>query len=75
MAPRTPGARQPCLATPLTRKLSRSVSLSAAEVAVLRDVHRRETIAEGGKYDRLLVLFEGASPFATGSYMTDAAKF
>jgi CRP-like cAMP-binding protein len=65
----TPSAKQPRLATPLTRKLSRSVSLSAAEVVVLRDVqsprrfvgHNREIIAKGGEYDRLLVLLEGVS--------------
>jgi CRP-like cAMP-binding protein len=65
----TPSARQPRLAIPLTRKLSRSVSLSAAEVVVLRDVqsprrfvgHNREIIAKGGEYDRLLVLLEGVS--------------
>jgi len=69
MAPQPSQARQPCLATPLTRKLAQLVPLTAGEIAVLRDVQsatrligrNREIISEGRKYDGLLVLIEGVS--------------
>ena len=61
--------RRPCLATPLTLKLAQFVPLSVEEIAVLRDLQsvtrlvgrNREIIAEGRKYDALLVLIEGVS--------------
>jgi len=69
MAPQPPNTGQPYLATPLTDKLTRLVSLSPEEVAVLdnlqstiRTVARnREIVSEGRKYDGLLVLIEGVS--------------
>src|SRR6516164_1228609 len=69
MAPQPSQARQPCLATPLTRKLAQLVPLTAGEIAVLRDVQsatrligrNREIISEGRKYDGLLVLIDGVS--------------
>jgi len=54
---------------PLTRKLARLASLSPAEIAVLsefqanprRIARGREIVAEGRRYDGLLVLLEGVS--------------
>ena len=56
-------------ATPLTQKLSRLVALSAAETELLRDLQSnprriargREIVAEGRKYDGLLILLDGAA--------------
>ena len=69
MAPQLLNERRPCLATPLTLKLAQFVPLSVEEIAVLRDLQsvtrlvgrNREIIAEGRKYDALLVLIEGVS--------------
>jgi hypothetical protein len=69
MAPQPPTTGQPGLATPLTDKLTRLVSLSPEEIAVLGDLQstirtvarNREIISESRKYDGLLVLTEGVS--------------
>src|SRR5262249_54047194 len=70
MTPQPPNTGQPRpAATALTRKLGQLVSLSVAEIAVLRDLQsatrlvgrNREIVAEGGKYDGLLVLIEGVA--------------
>jgi CRP-like cAMP-binding protein len=60
---------QPSLAIPLTRKLAQLVSLSAEEVAILRELQsptrsvgrNREIISEGLKYDGLLILIDGVA--------------
>ena len=54
---------------PLTRKLSRLVTLSPAETAVLRELQShgrritrgREMVVEGRKYDELLILLDGVA--------------
>jgi CRP-like cAMP-binding protein len=69
MAPQPPNTGLPRLATPLTDKLTRLVSLSPEEIAVLGDLQstirkvarNREIISEGRKYDGLLVLIAGVS--------------
>jgi CRP-like cAMP-binding protein len=55
--------------TPLTRKLSRLMELSPAEIEVLRELQSaerriargREIVAEGRKYDALMILLDGAA--------------
>ena len=55
------------LSNPLTRKLSRLVALSPPEIELLSELQShgrraargREIIAEGRKYDELLILLEG----------------
>jgi len=57
------------LDTPLTRKLSRLMELSAAEIELLRELQSagrriargREIVVEGRKYDGLLILLDGAA--------------
>jgi hypothetical protein len=64
MAPQPPNTGQPRLATRLTDKLTRLVSLSPEEIAVLGDLQstirtvarNREIISESRKYDGLPVL-------------------
>jgi CRP-like cAMP-binding protein len=56
-------------ATPLTRKLSRLVTLAPDEIAILDDMQsatrvirrNREIMTEGRKYDALLILIDGVS--------------
>src|SRR5215470_8460088 len=66
MPPR-PTTAKPCVAKPLTRKLSRLVALAPGETAILDDLQsatrvirrNREIITEGRKYDALLILIDG----------------
>src|SRR5499433_1948973 len=68
MPPR-PTTAKPCVAKPLTRKLSRLVALAPGETAILDDLQsetriirrNREIITEGRKYDALFVLIDGVS--------------
>jgi CRP-like cAMP-binding protein len=60
---------KPRVAAPLTRKLSRLVTLAPGEVGILDDLQsttriirrNREIITEGRKYDTLFILIEGVS--------------
>ena len=67
--PRQPTTAKPHVARPLTRKLGRLVTLSPDEIGVLEDLQsttrlvrrNREIIAEGRKYDGLLILIDGVA--------------
>src|SRR5215472_5760934 len=64
-----PMSAKPSVAKPLTRKLSRLVTLAPDEIAVLDDLQsatrvvrrNREIITEGRKYDGLLILMDGVA--------------
>ena len=66
MPPR-PTTAKPRVATPLTRKLSRLVTLAQDEIAILDELQsarrvirrNREIMTEGRKYDALLILIDG----------------
>jgi CRP-like cAMP-binding protein len=68
MPPR-PTTAKPRVATPLTRKLSRLVTLAPNEIGILDDLQsttriirrNREIITEGRKYDTLFILIDGVS--------------
>jgi CRP-like cAMP-binding protein len=68
MAPR-PISAKPSVAKPLTRKLSRLVTLASDEVTVLDDLQsvtrvvrrNREILTEGRKYDGLVILMDGVA--------------
>ena len=68
MPPR-PMTAKPGVAKPLTRKLSRLVTLAPDEISTLDDLQsatrvvrrNRELITEGRKYDALLILIDGIS--------------
>jgi CRP-like cAMP-binding protein len=68
MPPR-PTTAKPRVATPLTRKLSRLVTLAPGEIGILDDLQsttriirrNREIITEGRKYDTLFILIDGVS--------------
>ncbi|MBV8335097.1 MAG: Crp/Fnr family transcriptional regulator [Alphaproteobacteria bacterium] len=67
--PRRPTTTTLRVATPLTRKLSRLVTLAPDEVGMLDDLQsatrvvrrNREIVSEGRKYDALLILIDGVS--------------
>jgi CRP-like cAMP-binding protein len=67
--PRRPTTTTLRVATPLTRKLSRLVTLAPDEVGMLDDLQsatrvvrrNREIGSEGRKYDALLILIDGVS--------------
>ena len=68
MPPR-PMTAKPGVAKPLTRKLSRLVTLAPDEISTLDDLQsatrvvrrNRELVTEGRKYDALLILIDGIS--------------
>ena len=68
MPPR-PMPANPCVASPLARKLSQLVTLAPDEIGVLESLQsttrlvrrNREVITEGRKYDALRILIEGVS--------------
>src|SRR6516225_5520377 len=68
MPPR-PMTAKPRVARPLTRKLSRLVTLAPGEIGILDDMQsatrvirrNREIMTEGRKYDALLILIDGVS--------------
>jgi hypothetical protein len=67
--PPRPMSAKHCAANPLTRKLSRLLTLAPDEISILDDLQsvtrvirrNREIITEGRKYDALFVLIDGVS--------------